>query len=322
MRTLLALLFFSVSEADQIVVRDFEGRPVPEAAVRVLLSRRNYPFSDGSTLLAGVTDENGRWDFKPGDLHVSRVHVDKVGHHEARMEGLRVPQTPRREVTLPRKGEAVPLHARKANADLPGHVFSGVVPYDFEKGDLVAPGCKGSSPDILVRLSAKQLGWHLTKSPEEVEMFLAKEKDPKARADFLAVHGKWELTLELLFPNEGDGILESPYAAYAAMKLPSSAPVSGYGRKLALDNRAYAQRDRGFFLRVRTVKDKAGNVVSAHYAKIYGTPLFSPGGFAFQYYFNPVPNDRRLEFDTSRNLQRPGKDADVLEQIRCDVSSP
>ena len=322
MRTLFALLFFSVSEADQIVVRDFEGRPVPEAAVRVLLNRRNYPFSDGSTLLTGVTDEDGRWDFKPGDLHVSRVHVDKVGHHEARMEGLKVPRTPGREVILPRKGEAVPLHARKADADLPGHVFSGVVPYDFEKGDLVAPGCKGSSPDILVRLSAKQLGWHRTKSPEEIDAFLEKEKDPKARAGFLAVHGKWELTLELLFPHEGDGILESPYAAYASMKLPSKAPVSGYGRTLVLDNKAYAQKDRGFFLRVRTVKDEAGNIVSAHYAKIYGTPLLSPGGFAFQYYFNPVPNDRRLEFDTSRNLQRPGKDADWLEKMHCDVRAP
>ncbi|MFM7210341.1 MAG: hypothetical protein ACKOY8_11075 [Verrucomicrobiota bacterium] len=308
--------------ADRIVVRDFEGRSVPDAAVRVLIVRRNHPFSDGSQLLMGATDENGCWDFKPGDHHVSRVHVDKAGHHEVRMEGLKVPQTPIREVILPRKGEAVPLHARKADADLPGHVFSGVVPYDFEKGDLVAPGCKGSSPDILVRLSAKQLGWHLTKSPEEIDAFLEKEKDPKARAGFLAVHGKWELTLELLFPHEGDGILESPYAAYASMKLPSKAPVSGYGRTLVLDNKAYAQKDRGFFLRVRTVKDEAGNIVSANYAKIYGTPLLSPGGFAFQYYFNPVPNDRRLEFDTSRNLQRPSKDANVLERIRCDISSP
>ncbi len=322
MRTLLAFLVFSVAEADQIVVRDFEGRPVPDAAVRILLTRRNHPFSDGSTFLSGVTDEYGCWDFRPGAFHVSRVHVDKVGHHEARMEGLRVPQTPRRDVILPRKGEAVPLHARKANADLPGHVFSGVAPYDFEKGDLVAPGCRGLQPDILVRLSAKQLGWHWTKSPEEAEAFLAKTKDPKGRADFLAVHGKWELTLELLFPNEGDGILESAYAAYATMKLPSKAPASGYDGKLVLDNRAHAQKDRGFFLRVRTVKDKAGNVVSAHYAKIYGTPLLSPGGFAFQYYFNPVPNDRRLEFDTTRNLQRPGKDADVLERIRCEISSP
>ena len=308
--------------ADQIVVRDFEGRPVPDAAVRVLIVRRNYPFSDGSQLLTGATDENGCWDFMPGAYHVSRVHVDKAGHHEVRMEGLKVPQTPRRDVILPRKGEAVPLHARKANAELPGHVFSGVVPYDFEKGDLVAPGCKGSRPDILVRLSAKQLGWYWMKSPEEIEAFLAKMKDPKARADFLAVHGKWELTLELLFPREGDGILESPYAAYASMKLPSMAPTSGYVDRLALDNEAHAQKDRGFFLRVRTVKDEAGNIISANYAKIYGTPLLSPGGFAFQYYFNPVPNDRRLEFDTSRNLQRPGKDADVLERIRCEISSP
>lgn len=322
MKPVLACLLPALALADQIVVRDFEGRPVPDAAVRVLLVRRNHPFSDGSQLVMGATDEGGCWDFKPGPHHVSRVYVDKAGHHEVRMEGLRVPATPRRDVILPRKGEAVPLHARKASADLPGHALSGIVPFDFEQGDLVAPGRRGSRPDILVRVEARQLGWNWIKTPDEIAAFLAKEKDPKARADFIAVHGKWELTLELSFPNDGDGIFESAYAGYAAMKLPSKAPATGYGRKLVLDNQSYVQKDRGFFLRVRTLKDKAGNIVSAHYAKIYGVPVFSPGGFAFQYYFNPAPNDRRLELDVSRNLQQPGKDADVMEQIRCDIKSP
>lgn len=322
MKFLIACFISCVCMADQVIVRDFEGRPVRDAAVRVLLVRRNHPFSDGSLLVSGATDENGAWDFQPGAFHVSRVHVDKAGHHEARLEGLRVPVSPMREVILPRKGEAVPLHARRARAQVPGHAFSGVVAYDFEKGDQVAPGHRGSIPDVFVRIEAKQVGWTGWKTSDQVADFLAKEKDPSARAGFIAVNGKWEITLELSFPNEGDGVLESVYAEYAVLRLPSAAPVSGYAARMTFDNRGYGRKDRGFFVRVRTVKDAFGNIVSANYAKIYGTPVFSPGGFAFQYYFNPVANDRRLELDLSRNLQKPGPDVDWLERLHCEVRDP
>jgi hypothetical protein len=321
MRLLLALLCATAC-ADQIVVRDFEGRPVPEAAVRVLLVRRNHPFADGSELVSGVTDERGRWDFKPGAMHVSRVHVDKVGHHIARMEGLAVPQTPTREVILPRKGEAVPLHCRRAEESLPGHVLSGVVAYDLERGDLVAPGHRGVTPDLLLRIDAKPVGWAGGKSASDVQALLAKEKDPKERKVLLLSHGRWDTSMEMTFPADGDGILEHAYAPYAWMRLPSTAPASGYAGKSVFTGQSSADRKRGFFLRVRTVKDAAGNIVSANYAKLYGEPLAGPGGFTFQYYYNPIPNDRRLEMDLQRNLQKPVPADDWEEKFNTRATYP
>ncbi|MEY3958505.1 MAG: hypothetical protein RJA37_1108 [Verrucomicrobiota bacterium] len=295
---------------------------MPEAAVRVLLVRRNHPFSDGSELVSGVTDERGRWDFKPGAMHVSRVHVDKVGHHIARMEGLAVPQTPTREVILPRKGEAVPLHCRRAEESLPGHVLSGVVAYDLERGDLVAPGHRGVTPDLLLRIDAKPVGWAGGKSASDVQALLAKEKDPKERKVLLLSHGRWDASMEMTFPADGDGILEHAYAPYAWMRLPSTAPASGYAGKSVFTGQDGADRKRGFFLRVRTVKDAAGNIVSANYAKLYGEPLAGPGGFTFQYYYNPNPNDRRLEMDLQRNLQKPVPADDWEEKFNTRATYP
>jgi hypothetical protein len=51
-----------------------------------------------------------------------------------------------------------------------------------------------------------------------------------------------------------------------------------------------------YYFRVRTALDHQGNVVSAHYGKIYGDFM------QFRYYFNPTPNDRNVEFDTKQNL--------------------
>ena len=322
MRLPVLALLCAVARADEIVVRDFEGRPVPDAAVRVLLVRRNYPFSDGSELVSGVTDERGRWDFRPGAMHVSRVHVDKAGHHIARMEGLAVPRTPVRDVILPRMGEAVPLHCRRAEESLPGHALSGVVAYDLERGDLVAPGHRGVTPDLMLRVDARLVRWAGGKSEPEVQALLAKEKDPKERKILLLTHGHWDTSVELTFAADGDGILEHAYAPYAWLRLPSTAPVSGYAGKSTFLGQDGVDRKRGFFLRVRTVKDAAGNVVSANYAKFYGEPAASPGMFTFQYYYNPRPNDRRLEMDVQRNLQKPVPADDWEEKFNTRATYP
>jgi len=46
--------------------------------------------------------------------------------------------------------------------------------------------------------------------------------------------------------------------------------------------------NRNYFFRVRTAKDHEGNIVSAHYGKIYGDFM------QFTYYLNPTPNDETL----------------------------
>jgi hypothetical protein len=54
--------------------------------------------------------------------------------------------------------------------------------------------------------------------------------------------------------------------------------------------------------------DDSGNVKSALYGKIPGNFRFYAGtkaptsGMGFDYYLNPTPNDRNVEFDPKRNL--------------------
>ena len=55
-------------------------------------------------------------------------------------------------------------------------------------------------------------------------------------------------------------------------------------------------------LRTRTKVDSDGNLISAHYSKVYG-PIYVEGIFYFRSYaFNPNENDTNLESDPERNL--------------------
>ena len=54
--------------------------------------------------------------------------------------------------------------------------------------------------------------------------------------------------------------------------------------------------NHNYYFRVRTVLDGNGNVKSALYGKIYGDFM------QFNYYLNPTPNDRNVEFDPKKNL--------------------
>ena len=53
---------------------------------------------------------------------------------------------------------------------------------------------------------------------------------------------------------------------------------------------------RSYFIRVRTMVDDTGKIVTANYGKLYGDFL------SFTYYLNPNMNSRNMEFDPRQNL--------------------
>lgn len=59
-------------------------------------------------------------------------------------------------------------------------------------------------------------------------------------------------------------------------------------------------KDDYMVFRTRTKVDKNGNLVCAHYGKIYGAWEFGKGMNVSDIYFNPTPNDSNLEFDPKR----------------------
>jgi hypothetical protein len=127
----------------------------------------------------------------------------------------------------------------------------------------------------------------------------------KFRVDYV----KWDAVMEVSFSVKEEGIYEtSQFLKYSQLKMPHSAPTEGYVPTWRYEGRSYKAKayreDVGYFLRTRVRLDRDGNIASANYAKIMGDFLVATKGgqVAFTYYFNPLPNDRNLEFDPKKNL--------------------
>jgi hypothetical protein len=181
------------------------------------------------------------------------------------------PWNPTVRVVLKRRGEAIPMFAKRMMI-VPPLLDGTPVGFDFAAGDWTAPHGRGRSSDIL----------------------------------FSATGTIAESTLNVTwsFPNKGDGIRVYPYegGARSELRSPAQAPGDGYIPSITVDaeGRTKGQvgesRPLSFVFRSRTVLDESGKVVSAHYGKIY------PEAYKIVYYFNPTANSRSLEYDSKRNM--------------------
>lgn len=117
---------------------------------------------------------------------------------------------------------------------------------------------------------------------------------------------------DIVFTGEGNGVLQVQRHPLAGIKI-RTAPERGYEPQVHrwIDSTELAEsadRSRNYAFRIRTSKDRDGNVKSALYGKIYGDIRVNYlRGIAFLYYLNPTPNDRNLEFDRKTNLNRADK---------------
>lgn len=200
-------------------------------------------------------------------------------------------------------GQCVDIHIKKVKNPIPmlARRFSiswpelqlpakGVpVGYDLARSDWVAPYGKGEYSDLIFRLEVSEAGLN--------------------KIDRVPLY---EATFTVSFSREGDGI-QSFFASRlngSAFRSPRYAPEGGYTNMLVkrsferereshYDNR----EDQNYFIRVRTQLDEKGRVASAMYGKVYGDIECSYKGILrFDYYLNPTPNDRNMEFDPARNL--------------------
>ena len=136
----------------------------------------------------------------------------------------------------------------------------------------------------------------------------------------VADKNNYEAKLEITFSNKGDGIQETVISSRCGslLKFPHQAPDSGYSNSMAIEqgrknNVSFGQKystDRAYFIRVRTVLDEKGNVISAKYGRIGDSIMLS--GIAkedvylrFVYYLNPN-GTRNLEY-SGENLFKDDK---------------
>jgi len=277
---------------------DEANQPLSGASVEIWYYVRPAPGqSEASEKITGLTDNTGFFRATHPDTRSSRLTLSatKAGYYRSTI-GYDLalnyePTSWNRSSTLVLKKMSRPtaMYAKRIRQGPP--VLEKPVGYDLEVGDWVLPYGKGNNADILFTA-------HLDKRAE---------KD-------------WDYKLVVSFPKPGDGIQPfkvSDVDKTSSLRSPQEAPQDGYqpqwiktrSRRPGEPSTYGLDENLNFFFRVRTILDEKGNVKSANYGKIYGDFM------NFQYFLNPEPNSRGIEFDPSKNL---------LEQVAGDehVSVP
>lgn len=210
------------------------------------------------------------------------------------------------KLTQPRR------HAPEAETSIP--VLSEWCGYDFESGDWVAPHGVGETTDILIMFEREFIDFEKTRTPIEVRREAIEGKYKRLGEEFSEEAfrleaGLWYLSFKVAFPGEKEGLIlvENQFNEHSVLRMPHEAYEEGYlanyGYQIKSDQYLQRRKDIGFFLRTRVVLDEQGEIESANYAKIYEDfKVTVDGKIEFNYYFNPVSNDRNLEFDPRQNL--------------------
>ncbi|MDD2762464.1 MAG: carboxypeptidase-like regulatory domain-containing protein [Opitutaceae bacterium] len=309
----LALLAFPLFGSEvRLRVLDEDSRPISNADTLVGFAMVRLG-SDVEHI--GVTDQNGLYSAVGEAEHSVYVRVRKNGYYDAQLRSLPRDRDLDVTVVLPMIVHPIPLHARRIELGESNPLQllkpNEWLDFDFEVGDMVAPYGVGKVSDIRFKFTREFTGWNY--SDKEMAESRQRGTNPRRSEDEIRFwYGRWEGNVEISFPSEKEGLAEEKrFLPYSRLKLPREAPADGYVPTWHYAANSYdpvtARSDIGFFLRTRVKLDKDGNIISANYAKVFGDFRCDARGLlSFMYYFNPMPNDRNLEFDPKRNLFPPG----------------
>jgi len=210
------------------------------------------------------------------------------------------PWNPTVDIVLKKINNPIPMYAMKRmnlNPEfrLTVPALGEFVGFDLFENDWVVPYGQGTHNDFLIKVEARRAN------------------------DFK----DYDVSMTVSFSNDGDGVLKyikEQTKGVSQLRMPYQAPVHGYTDVLIYNhkrkddtlyyNPPKSKSDINYFFRVRTQKEKNGNVIGGYYGKIHGEitldnymwlheqdPLIS-----FTYYLNPASNDTNIEFDTTKNL--------------------
>lgn len=286
-------------------VTDDAGSPVSQASIETDVFDHWKPGEgfgkDIFKRITVVTDKAGIATLEVASARCDLVFsATKIGYYQGkadfkstiRADGRWQPWNKRLEIRLNRVLQPIPLMAKLVADETRQHIPmpNERAAYDLEVGDWVAPHGKGRISDLKFELKGGT-------------------KDASV---------PYDSTMTLAFSHPGDGIIvqESGVFPPSALRMPYSAPAAGYlpeitWRKARLAGAATGidriidetKPTQNYFLRLRTVLNEKGEIVSAHYAKVCrGFTWYASGYIKFQYHFNPAANNRNLEFDLKRNL--------------------
>ena len=295
---LISLLFvfpiFALAATVELSIVDESGEPVSGARVRVGFADFR---GDGKTV-KGLSDEQGQFQARGSPNHSILIWVSKDDHYPAEFEKLKPDIDHDLEVILPRVRNPRPLVYHHVTPKIPE--FGEWFEFDLELGDWVAPYGIGETSDFVVRLSRDFIKINVL----ERDMIKIRQRNPNyTEEDFRRIWGIWNMFLEIRMTVDGEGIIESDqYYKNSELRLPHLAPNSEYKSELFFKNVSNKwserQNDVGYFVRSRVILNADNQPVSVNYSKLLGESAADGGGaFSLEYYFNPDPNDRNLEYD-------------------------
>ncbi|MDP3072044.1 MAG: carboxypeptidase-like regulatory domain-containing protein [Opitutaceae bacterium] len=303
-------------EVVRVRVTDDDARPIAGAQVRVIFGAT---LADGTrdVTVPFLTDQRGTGVARGRAEFRTSVFLSKPGFYDVRVDGLRAGQDHDLALVLRERKNPISLYVARVGSDrVEWFPKRGVwLGFDFSAADWIAPYGKGKSEDIRFRFQNVFRDYDERVKENLADSMMRNKRAYIARGEewteekYKLEFGKWDAVLEVSFPGEQDGLIEETlrYLPYNEMRLPHEAPSEGYVPTWRTETNSYGPPQRrenvGFFLRTHTKLDSRGNIVSAHYAKLTGDiEVDARGSIRFHCYFNPVANDRNLEFDYERNL--------------------
>ena len=277
-----------------VKVADEQGNPVSGANVNLVFQD---PITREGAPINGRTDALGVFSAEGGSNSRVGGNVQKDGYYRAGFpfkdfmevkDGRWLPWDATYRSILRPIGKPVGLYTRtfrKLEIPAAGQPCG----FDLVASDWVSPWGKGTVSDFIIKVDERRYaGWD----------------------DF-------DAAVSITFANPHDGILEAQLpevGRYSTFKWERLAPEIGYAPTFSarvswkpIEGYLSATSDKqNYFFRIRTV-DQNGHIVSGLYGKIANGILIEPRksktcSIAFTYYLNPTPNDRNLEWDTTKNL--------------------
>jgi hypothetical protein len=266
-------------------------------------------FTDeqGFAAVSGNTPFSVRLTAKMDHFYESDIRRIQVSNpsEETELE----PRSRSAALTLRAVKNPIALIARQMEYEIP--MKDTWIGFDLEISDWVKPYGKGEIDDMSVRYSNEFLGYQTDEEGlEKVKQRRARTNQPWTETMAKYSYGDWSGTVEIKFSGEDEGIAlvtkSNGYIAESQLRMPHEAPTEAYESEIAWNNVRFGQfmprNADGYFLRVRVVK-RDDEIIKANYAKINEEVDFDPRGkITFSYCYNPIVNDRNLEFDPDKNL--------------------
>jgi hypothetical protein len=286
-----------------VKVVDEEGKPVENATVIGGFEKAGHmranTGADGVFVAKANIDSYYAWGHFVAEKDGFYMFDHEPYQGGSPKDGKWQPYNPTQTLVLKKIIKPIPMYAKHVGIKI--RDFSQPIGYDLTEGDFLAPYGKGKIRDF---------------------SFTIKYEEP-SEDDYI-------INANVTFSNPDDGLVPIQIRNYqpnygSKLRMPHEAVEGGYIPQLHLENirivkdkkfKNDIKNDMNYFFRVRTMRNGKGEIVSANYGKIHGDFRIEPHmkycSLHFDYYLNPAPNDRNVEFDPKQNLF---KDLQSFDQV-------